>query len=51
MLAIQQDNADAVDLMLKHGAHLEQSYINADEGRRIFLHGKRPLNTPYEFIL
>lgn len=38
MLAIQQDNADAVDLMLKHGAHLEQSYINADEGRRIFLH-------------
>ncbi len=38
MLAVEKDNADAVDLMLKHGAHLEQSYINADEGRRIFLH-------------
>ncbi|EPR6390150.1 hypothetical protein ACU7RR_003314 [Providencia stuartii] len=23
--------------MLKHGAQLEQSYVKADEGRRVFL--------------
>lgn len=38
MLAIEKDNAYAVDLMHKHGAQLEQSYVKADEGRRIFLH-------------
>lgn len=37
MLAIEIDNAYAVDLMLKHGAQLEQSYVKSDEGRRIFL--------------
>ncbi|MDM1304229.1 ankyrin repeat domain-containing protein [Acinetobacter indicus] len=37
MLAVEKDNAYAVDLMLKHGAQLEQSYIKADEGRRVFL--------------
>lgn len=37
MLAVEKDNAYAVDLMLKHGAQLEQSYVKADEGRRIFL--------------
>ena len=38
MLAVEKDNAYAADLMLKHGAQLEQSYVKADEGRRIFLH-------------
>lgn len=38
MLAIEKDNPYAVNLMLKHGAQLEQSYVKADEGRRIFLH-------------
>lgn len=37
MLAVEKDNVYAVDLMLKHGAQLEQSYVKADEGRRIFL--------------
>lgn len=37
MLAVEKDNAYAVDLMLKHGAQLEQSYVKADEGRRVFL--------------
>ena len=37
MLAVEKDNAYAVDLMLKHGAQLEQSYVKTDEGRRIFL--------------
>lgn len=37
MLAIEKDNLYAVDLMLKHGALLNQSYVKADEGRRIFL--------------
>lgn len=37
MLAVEKDNAYAVDLMLKHGAQLDQSYVKADEGRRIFL--------------
>ena len=37
MLAVEKDNTYAVDLMLKHGAQLEQSYVKADEGRRIFL--------------
>ncbi|RZG87990.1 ankyrin repeat domain-containing protein [Acinetobacter sp. WCHAc060033] len=37
MLAVEKDNAYAIDLMLKHGAQLEQSYVKADEGRRIFL--------------
>lgn len=37
MLAIEKDNVYAVELMLKHGAQLEQSYVKADEGRRIFL--------------
>lgn len=38
MLAVEKDNAYAVDLMLKHGAQLEQSYVKADEGRRVFLY-------------
>lgn len=38
MLAVEKDNPYAVDLMLKHGAQLEQSYVKADEGRRVFLH-------------
>lgn len=37
MLAVEKDNAYAVDLMLKHGAQLDQSYVKADEGCRIFL--------------
>lgn len=37
MLAVEKDNAYAVDLMLKHGAQLEQSYVKADEGRRVLL--------------
>ncbi|WP_228133260.1 hypothetical protein [Acinetobacter sp. Ver3] len=37
MLAVEKDNAYTVDLMLKHGAQLEQSYVKADEGRRVFL--------------
>lgn len=37
MLAVQIDNAHAVDLKLKHGAQLEQSYTKADEVRRVFL--------------
>jgi len=37
MLAVEKDNAYAVDLMLKHGAQLEQSYVKANEGRRVFL--------------
>ena len=37
MLAVEKDNAYAVDLMLKHGAQLEQSYVKAEEGRRVFL--------------
>jgi ankyrin repeat protein len=37
MLAVEKDNAYAVELMLKHGAQLEQSYVKADEGRRVFL--------------
>lgn len=37
MLAVEKDNAYAVDLMLTHGAQLEQSYVKADEGRRVFL--------------
>ncbi len=37
MLAVEKDNTYAVDLMLKHGAQLEQSYVKADEGHRIFL--------------
>ena len=37
MLAVEKDNAYAVDLMLKHGAQLDQSYLEADEGCRIFL--------------
>lgn len=37
MLAVEKDNAYTVNLMLKHGAQLEQSYVKADEGRRIFL--------------
>lgn len=36
MLAIEKDNPYAVNLMLKHGAQLEQSYVKPDEGRRIF---------------
>jgi hypothetical protein len=35
MLAVEKDNAYAVDLMLKHGAQLDQSYVKADEGRRV----------------
>lgn len=38
MLAVEKDNAYAVDLMLKHGAQLDQSYVKTDEGRRVFLH-------------
>ena len=38
MLAIQINNTYTVELMLKHGAQLDQSYINTDEGRRVFLH-------------
>ena len=38
MLAVEQDNAYVVDLMLTHGAQLDQSYVNTDEGRRVFLH-------------
>lgn len=37
MLAVEKDNAYAVDLMLKHDAQLDQSYVKADEGCRIFL--------------
>lgn len=37
MLAVEKDNAYAVDLMLKHGAQLDQSYVKTDEGRRVFL--------------
>ncbi len=37
MLTVQIDNAYAVDLKLKHGAQLEQSYTKADEVRRVFL--------------
>ncbi|MEN4984598.1 ankyrin repeat domain-containing protein [Acinetobacter modestus] len=37
MLAVEKDNAYTVDLMFKHGAQLEQSYVKADEGRRVFL--------------
>ena len=37
MLAVEKDNAYAVDLMLKHGAQLEQSYVKSEEGRRVFL--------------
>ncbi|WP_286364000.1 hypothetical protein [Acinetobacter terrae] len=37
MLAVEKDNPYAIDLMLKHGAQLEQSYVKADEGRRVFL--------------
>lgn len=38
MLAVEKDNAYAIDLMLKNGAQLNQSYVKEDEGRRIFLH-------------
>ena len=38
MLAVEKDNPYAVDLMLKHGAQLKQSYVKADEGRRVFLY-------------
>jgi ankyrin repeat protein len=37
MLAVEKDNKCAVELMLKYGAKLEQSYVNSDEGRRVFL--------------
>ncbi len=37
MLAVEKDHAYAVELMLKHGAQLEQSYVKSDEGRRVFL--------------
>lgn len=38
MLAVENDNTYAVDLMLRYGAHWEQSYIKPDEGRRVLLH-------------
>jgi len=37
MLAVENNNAYAVDIMLKHGAKLEQCYVKADEGRSIYL--------------